>query len=76
MLFVPPDLRYRMSGLELAKDPSQILFQVAATVGTIAVRDNRYSDAHSITYRVFTGISVTQSLLTLTMTCGSNIWFG
>jgi protein involved in polysaccharide export with SLBB domain len=39
-VLVPPDLRYRMSGLELAKDLSQILFQVAATVGTIAVIDN------------------------------------
>lgn len=36
-VLVPPDLEYRISGVVLAKDLSQILFQVAATVGTIAV---------------------------------------
>jgi protein involved in polysaccharide export with SLBB domain len=36
-VLVPPDLRYRVSGMELAKDWSQVLFQLATTVGTIAV---------------------------------------
>ncbi|MFW5829953.1 MAG: SLBB domain-containing protein, partial [Planctomycetota bacterium] len=39
-VLVPPDLEYRISGMQLAKDWSQILFQVAATVGTIAVIGN------------------------------------
>ena len=34
---VPPDLTYRPSGLELAKDWSQVLFQIATAAGTIAV---------------------------------------
>lgn len=39
-VLVPPDLEYRINGMQLAKDWSQILFQVAATVGTIAVVGN------------------------------------
>jgi hypothetical protein len=34
---VPPDLEYSPSGIVLAKDLSQILFQVAAAAGTVAV---------------------------------------
>ncbi len=36
-VIVPPDLVYRRDGLEIAKDLTQILFQVATTAGTVAV---------------------------------------
>lgn len=36
-VIVPPDLEYHRDGMELAKDWSQILFQVAAAAGTIAL---------------------------------------
>lgn len=36
-VIVPPDLRFQVSGMELAKDWSQILFQIATAAGTVAV---------------------------------------
>ncbi len=36
-VIVPPDLRYKESGLRIAKDITQILFQVAAATGTVAI---------------------------------------
>lgn len=36
-VIVPPDLEYHRDGMELAKDWSQILFQVAAAAGTVAL---------------------------------------
>ncbi|HYE06273.1 MAG TPA: SLBB domain-containing protein [Planctomycetota bacterium] len=36
-VIVPPDLRYKESGMRVAKDITQILFQVAAATGTVAL---------------------------------------
>jgi hypothetical protein len=36
-VIIPADVRYKASGRVIARDWSQIMFQVAATVGTIAV---------------------------------------